>query len=166
MPENMFMGCLILNGRISIKSNYINYYKSNLANLINIETMIEVVEEDTIDNSNETNKNNSSKDNFDLLMNTIPTTQNNKLVKTKVKKADTVILCPIYRAGENIKLGFSYNNFAKKIIKNSKVKLILIKNNLDLIKYVKQNIYGNKIAIGMGAGSISNWIRDLPKYIK
>jgi UDP-N-acetylmuramate--alanine ligase len=63
-------------------------------------------------------------------------------------------------------LGFSYNNFAKKIIKNSKVKLILIKNNLDLIKYVKQNVYGNKIVIGMGAGSISNWIRDLPKYIK
>jgi len=81
------------------------------------------------------------------------------------KKADTIILCPIYKAGENIKLGFSYNNFAKKIIKNSKVKLILIKNNLDLVKYVKQNIYGNKIAIGMGAGSISNWIRDLPKYI-
>tara|TARA_B100001250_G_scaffold308490_1_gene270390 strand:- start:571 stop:1968 length:1398 start_codon:yes stop_codon:yes gene_type:complete len=82
------------------------------------------------------------------------------------KKADTVILCPIYKAGENIKLGFSYNNFAKKIIKNSKVKLILINNSSDLIKYVKQNIYGNKIIIGMGAGSISNWIRDLPKYIK
>ncbi|MBC8304587.1 MAG: UDP-N-acetylmuramate--L-alanine ligase, partial [Pelagibacterales bacterium] len=82
------------------------------------------------------------------------------------KKADTVILCPIYKAGENIKLGFSYKSFAKKIIKNSNVKLIIIKNNLDLIKYVKQNIYGNKIAIGMGAGSISNWIRDLPKYIK
>ena len=63
-------------------------------------------------------------------------------------------------------MGFSYNNFAKKIIKNSKVKLILIKNKLDLVKYVQQNIYGNKIAIGMGAGSISNWIRDLPKYIK
>jgi len=82
------------------------------------------------------------------------------------KKANTIVLCPIYKAGENIKLGFSYNNFAKKIIKNSKVKLILIKNNLDLIKYVKQNVYGNKIVIGMGAGSISNWIRDLPKYIK
>ena len=82
------------------------------------------------------------------------------------KKADTVILCPIYKAGENIKLGFNYNNFAKKIIKNSKVKLILIKNNLDLIKYVKQNIYGNKIVIGMGAGSISNWIREIPRYIK
>ncbi len=82
------------------------------------------------------------------------------------KKANTLVLCPIYKAGENLKLGFSYNSFAKKIIKNSKVKLILINNNLDLIKYVKQNIYGNKIVIGMGAGSISNWIRDLPKYIK
>ena len=42
----------------------------------------------------------------------------------------------------------------------------LINNNLDLVKYVKQNIHGNKIVIGMGAGSISNWIRDLPNYIK
>ena len=63
------------------------------------------------------------------------------------KNADTVILCPIYKAGENIKLGFSYDSFAKKIIKNSRVKLIIVKSNLDLIKYVKQNIYGNKIAI-------------------
>ena len=82
------------------------------------------------------------------------------------KKADTVILCPIFKAGENIKLPFSYNYFAKKIIKKSNVKLILINDNLDLVKYVKQNIYGNKIVIGMGAGSISNWIRDLPNYIK
>ncbi len=82
------------------------------------------------------------------------------------KKADSVILCPIFTAGENMKLGFSYNIFAKKIIKNSNVNLILIKNNMDLIKYVKQNIYGDKIVIGMGAGSISNWIRELPKYLK
>ena len=82
------------------------------------------------------------------------------------KKADTVILCPIFKAGENIKLGFSYNSFARKIIKNSDVKLITIKNSLDLTQYVKQNIYGNKIVIGMGAGSISNWIRELPKNIK
>ena len=84
----------------------------------------------------------------------------------KIKKENTVILCPIYKAGENIKLGFSYNSFAKKIIKNSKVKLILINNNLDLIKYVKQNIYGNKIVIGMGAGSISSWMRELPNLLK
>ena len=82
------------------------------------------------------------------------------------KKADTVILCPIFKAGENIKLDFSYNSFARKIIKNSNVKLITIKNSFDLIKYVKQNIYGNKIVIGMGAGSISNWIRELPNNLK
>ena len=35
------------------------------------------------------------------------------------QKADTVILCPIYTAGEKIKLGFSYLKFAKEIIKNS-----------------------------------------------
>ena len=82
------------------------------------------------------------------------------------KKANTVVLCPIYKAGENISLGFTYSNFAKEIIKNSNVKLILIKNNLDLIKFTKQNIYGDKIVIGMGAGSISNWLRELQKLLK
>ena len=43
------------------------------------------------------------------------------------KGADKVILFPIYTAGEKIKLGFSYLNFAKEIIKNSKVKLFLDK---------------------------------------
>ena len=39
------------------------------------------------------------------------------------------------------------------------------KNNLDLINFVKQNIYGNKIVVGMGAGSISSWLRDIPKNL-
>ena len=81
-------------------------------------------------------------------------------------KADTVVLCPIYKAGENINLGFSYNYFSKKIINNSKVNLIQINNNIDLAKFTKQNLYGNKIVIGMGAGSISNWIRELPDLLK
>ena len=81
------------------------------------------------------------------------------------KKADQVILCPIYTAGEKIKLGFNYYNFAKNISKNSKVKIFLVKDQLSLAKFVKQNIYGKKIVIGMGAGSISNWIKDLPNLI-
>ena len=76
--------------------------------------------------------------------------------------ADTVILCPIYAAGEKIKLGFNYTNFAKEIIKNSKVNLFLVDNNLQLAKFIKKNMYGKKIVIGMGAGSISNWMRNLP----
>ena len=81
------------------------------------------------------------------------------------KKADTVILCPIYTAGEKIKLGFNYNNFANEIIKNSKVKLFLIKDKYQLAKLIKQTIYGKKIVVGMGAGTISSWMKELPKLI-
>ncbi len=79
--------------------------------------------------------------------------------------ANKVILCPVYAAGEKLKLGFNYLNFAKTIAKNSKVNVFMINNETDLMKYIKQNIYGEKIVIGMGAGSISNWIRRLPKLI-
>jgi len=81
------------------------------------------------------------------------------------KKADTVILCPVYVAGEKLKLGFNYNNFAKDIIKKSKVNLFLVNDQYQLAKFIKSNIYGKKIVIGMGAGSISNWMRELPKLI-
>jgi UDP-N-acetylmuramate--alanine ligase len=81
------------------------------------------------------------------------------------QKADSVILCPIYAAGEKLKLGFNYNDFAKDIIKNSKVKVYLVKDQYQLAKFVKNNIYGKKIVIGMGAGSISSWMRELPKLI-
>ena len=81
------------------------------------------------------------------------------------KDADTVILCPIYTAGEKIKLGFDYNNFAKEIIKNSKVRLFTVENKIHLAKFVKQNMYGKKIVVGMGAGSISNWIKELPNLM-
>ena len=77
-----------------------------------------------------------------------------------------VLLCPIFKAGENIRLGFKYSNFANEIVKNSKVKLILIKDELDLAKFTKQNIYGEQIVVSMGAGSISSWIRKLPKLLK
>jgi UDP-N-acetylmuramate--alanine ligase len=81
------------------------------------------------------------------------------------RSADTVILCPIYTAGEKIKLGFNYINFAKDIIKNSKVKLFLVNDNIQLAKFLKKNIYGKKIVIGMGAGSISAWMRKLPQLM-
>ena len=81
------------------------------------------------------------------------------------KKADTVILCPIYTAGEKIKLGFKYTNFAKDIIKNSKVKLFMVNDQYELAKFIRSNIYGKKLVIGMGAGTISSWMRELPKLI-
>ena len=66
---------------------------------------------------------------------------------------------------KKIKLGFNYMNFAKEIIKNSNVKLFMVKDQYQLAKFIKNNIYGKKIVIGMGAGTISSWIRELPKLI-
>ena len=81
------------------------------------------------------------------------------------KNADKVILFPIYTAGEKLKLGFSYINFAKEIIKNSKVQLFLVDDRFQLAKFIKANIFGKKIVIGMGAGTISSWMRELPKLL-
>ena len=77
------------------------------------------------------------------------------------KKSNTVLLCPLYKAGENIKLNFSYTSFAKSISKNSNVNVIIIQNENYLKKIIKNIAYGNKIFIGMGAGTISNWVRSL-----
>ena len=89
-----------------------------------------------------------------------------KLFAESFKHADTLVLCPIYKAGENIKLNFSYESFAKLIIKKSNVTLIIIKNENDLINFVKSNIFGENIVVGMGAGTISSWMRDLQVKLK
>ena len=81
------------------------------------------------------------------------------------KNADKVILFPIYTAGEKIKLGFNYTNFAKELIKHSRVQLFLLEDKFQLANFIKVNIYGKKIVIGMGAGSISSWMRELPKLL-
>ena len=77
------------------------------------------------------------------------------------KMADTILLCPIFTANEKLKLNFTYHSFAKLIIKNSNVKLIQVDDELQLRRFVKQNAFGEKIYIGMGAGTISNWMKNL-----
>ena len=72
-----------------------------------------------------------------------------------------VILCPIYTANEKLRLNFTYLSFAKLIIKNSNVRLIHVEDEIQLRKFIKQNAFGKKIYIGMGAGSISNWMKNL-----
>ena len=77
------------------------------------------------------------------------------------KMADTVLLCPIYKANEKMRLNFTYQSFAKLIIKNSNVKLIQVDDELQLRSFIKKNVFGEKIYIGMGAGSISGWMKNL-----
>jgi len=44
--------------------------------------------------------------------------------------------------------------------------LFMINDKYELVNFIKNNIHGKKIVIGMGAGSISGWMREMPKLIK
>ena len=45
------------------------------------------------------------------------------------------------------------------------MKLFLVNDNYQLARFIKKNMVGKKIVIGMGAGSISNWMRKIPELI-
>jgi len=77
------------------------------------------------------------------------------------KDADQIILCPVYSAGEAVDKKYDKFKFAKLISKFSKVQVIIIKDELDIIKYFKKNLTNSEIVIGMGAGSISKWMYNL-----
>ena len=76
-------------------------------------------------------------------------------------ESDLVLICPIYAAGEKKNSKFSLFNFAKLISKNSKTQTILVNNKKELFNYFKKNLVSDEIIIGMGAGSISQWMREL-----
>ena len=80
-------------------------------------------------------------------------------------KANCVVLCPVYKAGENLKLNLNYYKFADQIAKKSKVQVFIVNNQYELAKFLKNYLNFNKIAIGMGAGSISSWLKELPNLI-
>ena len=76
-------------------------------------------------------------------------------------KSSLVIMCPLYSAGEKKNSKFNLINFANLIAKNSKTQVIIVKNEMELLKYFKKNLINNEIIIGMGAGSISKWMASL-----
>ena len=82
------------------------------------------------------------------------------------KNANSVILCPIYKAGENLRLNLNYHKFAKQIANKSKVQVFLINNQNELARFLKKFINDKNIVIGMGAGSISSWIKELPSLMR
>jgi UDP-N-acetylmuramate--alanine ligase len=41
----------------------------------------------------------------------------------------------------------------------------MVENQYQLAKFIKNNIYGKKIVVGMGAGTISAWMKQLPELI-
>ena len=79
--------------------------------------------------------------------------------------SDIVLLCPIYAAGEKKNYRFNKINFAKLISKQSKSQVILIENYKELEKYFQKNLVSDEIIIGMGAGSISKYMRELKSVL-
>ena len=77
------------------------------------------------------------------------------------KRCNEVVLCPIYSAGEKVKYNYNQNHFSKLITKKSKVQVINVKNQNELKNYFRKNLLDNEMIICMGAGSISNWIREI-----
>ncbi len=76
-------------------------------------------------------------------------------------KSDLVLLCPIYAAGEKKSSLYNQINFARFISSFSKTQVILIRKHDQILKYFKKNLTSNEIVIGMGAGSISKYMRNL-----
>ena len=85
---------------------------------------------------------------------------------TSFKMADAVVLCPVYAAGEKIKYNFSQDNFSKLINQKSDVQVINIKSQKELKNYFTKNLLDDELTICMGAGSISNWIREIGDQLK
>ena len=82
------------------------------------------------------------------------------------KSSNTVVLCPVYSAGEKLKYKFNQDNFSQLISRKSEIQVINIKNKKDLKNYLKKNLINDELVICMGAGSISNWIREIGKELK
>ena len=82
------------------------------------------------------------------------------------RSSDAVVLCPIYSAGEKIKHNLNQNSFSQLISKKSKTQVINIKDQKELKNYFKKNLLDNEMVICMGAGSISNWIKEIGNELK
>jgi|TARA_B110000211_G_C14075031_1_gene551637 UDP-N-acetylmuramate--alanine ligase len=76
-------------------------------------------------------------------------------------KTDQLILCPVYAAGESIDKKYGQLKFGKLISQFSKVQVVIIKDELEITKYLRKNLTNNEIVIGMGAGTISKWMYNL-----
>ncbi len=77
------------------------------------------------------------------------------------KSSTKLLLCPVYSAGEKFNSSYDQESFAKLIAKNSNVQVILVKDQENLNKFFKKNLQKDDLIIGMGAGSITKWMREI-----
>ena len=80
-------------------------------------------------------------------------------------KSNLVLLCPIYAAGEKKNSKIHIEELGKLISKLSKTQVIIVKEYKEIERYFKKNLIDDEIIIGMGAGKISKYMRDLKNYL-
>ena len=67
---------------------------------------------------------------------------------------------------QKINYNFSQKSFSDLISKKSKTQVINVQNQKELKKYINKHLLEDEMVICMGAGSISNWIREIGKEMK
>lgn len=83
-----------------------------------------------------------------------------------VKEADKVILCDIYSANQGPVAGISKESLFAGMQKIVGDKAILLENDNDLAKTLKENISPGDLILCAGAGTITNIAKDLEKQLK
>ena len=76
------------------------------------------------------------------------------------------MLCPVYSAGEKIDRDFNQDHFSRLITKKSGTQVINIKSKNELKIFLRKNLFDNELVVCVGAGSISNWIREIGEVLK
>ena len=85
----------------------------------------------------------------------------NKEFAKSFVNSSLVLLCPLYPAGEKKNYRFDQIKFGNLISKLSKTQVVIIKKNEEIKKFLRKNLIKDEIIIGMGAGMISKWMREL-----
>ena len=81
---------------------------------------------------------------------------------TKLTDIEKEIEAVIFAAAEPLDV----DTIESKISKKSNVQVININNQKELKNYFKKNLLENELVICLGAGSISNWIREIGDKLK
>ena len=78
------------------------------------------------------------------------------------------VVFPLNKASQAVFHGYYLDSteLVQQIRNNKEAANNIIKSSHWFISFLKRNMYGKKIVIGMGAGTISKWMRDLPKFVK
>ena len=72
----------------------------------------------------------------------------------------------MFAAGEKVDNNFSQDYFSQLISRKSRTQVINVKNQNELKNFFKKNLFDDEMVICMGAGSISNWIREIGNELK